>query len=204
MGEPLCPLDKDIAAKLGAVGAELEQDLRVWIEGLTGDKFSSPSFSKSLKNGILLCKLANAISPGIVPKIQTASAPFVQMENINAFLNAEKRLNVPTADLFMTVDLFEEKNIGQVIRSLATLRRITAGGGGSGSASKSAPLKGSSSSSSTPAPQKTAASSGGGASSTPAPQKPAASSGGGGKFCTECGTRGVPGAKFCGECGAKA
>jgi len=202
MGEPLCPLDKDIAAKLGAVGADLEQDLRVWIEGLTGDKFSSPSFGKSLKNGIILCKLANAISPGIVPKIQTASAPFVQMENINAFLNAEKKLNVPTADLFMTVDLFEEKNIGQVIRSLATLRRITAGGvsvGGSSSAPKSAPSKGSSSSSYTPtAPQKPVSSSGA------APQKPVASSSGGGKFCTECGTKGVPGAKFCGECGAKA
>jgi len=193
MGEPLCPLDKDIAAKLGAVGADLEQDLRHWIEGMTGEKFSSPAFGKALKNGIILCKLANAIRPGIVQKIQTSAMPFVQMENINAFLQAEKVLGVPTADLFMTVDLFEEKNIGQVIRSLATLRRITAGGSsgaslGSGSASIPAPRKLSSGPASTP---------------TPAPQKPAAS-GGGGKFCTQCGTKGVPGAKFCGECGARA
>jgi len=122
---PLCPLDKDVHEKLSTVGAELENELRQWIEGLTGEKFSDRSFAKSLKNGILLCQLANKIRPGICPKIQKSPAPFVQMENINAYLNAAKQLGVPTLDLFMTVDLFEEKNIGQVIRNLDTLRRVT-------------------------------------------------------------------------------
>jgi len=122
---PLCPLDKDVKGKLATVGAELEDDLRAWVERLTGEKFSDRSFGKSLKNGILLCQLANKIRPNICPKIQKSPAPFVQMENINAYLNAARQLGVPQLDLFMTVDLFEEKNIGQVIRNLDTLRRIT-------------------------------------------------------------------------------
>jgi hypothetical protein len=122
---PLCPLDKDVHEKLASVGSELEGDMRNWIENLTGEKFSDKSFGKSLKNGILLCQLANKIRPGICPKIQKSPAPFVQMENINAYLNAARQLGVPTADLFMTVDLFEEKNIGQVIRNLDALRRVT-------------------------------------------------------------------------------
>jgi len=174
---------------------------------MTREKFSSPSFAKSLKNGVLLCKLANAIRPGIVPKIQTASAPFVQMENINAFLQAEKILGIPTMDLFMTVDLFEEKNIGQVLRSLATLKRITGattpaaggssssgGGGGLGGSSGAKPpaRRLSSGPAPTPAP-------------APVPQHTlsSASTGSGPKFCPQCGTKSTPGAKFCGECGGK-
>jgi len=196
--EPICPLDRDIQQRLAAVGSDLEQDLRHWIETLSGEKFPpGKNFGAALKNGILLCKLANGIRPGICPKIQTATAPFVQMENINAFLKAERTFGVPAPDLFMTVDLFEEKNIGQVIRSLATLKRITgattpaAGGGGSGGSS--------SSSRSAPAP----------VSHPPRDPAPAAGLGGGssssgaGRFCTQCGVKGVSGAKFCGECGAK-
>lgn len=49
--------------------------------------------------------------------------PFVQMENINAFLVACKRIGVPDTDLFMTVDLFEAKNMPQVIQTLFVLGR---------------------------------------------------------------------------------
>ena len=55
---PLCPLDKDVHEKLSSVGAALEDDLRGWIEGLTGEKFSDRNFGKALKNGILLCQYA--------------------------------------------------------------------------------------------------------------------------------------------------
>jgi len=192
----LCPLDQDLAAKLGTVGVDLEDDIKRWIETMSGERFPNPSFGKSLKNGILLCKLANGIRPGIVPKIQTAAAPFVQMENINAFLSAEKQLGVPTVDLFMTVDLFEEKNIGQVIRSLATLRRITgatspAAGGAKGLSPAAQPPRKLSSGA---APSKPPAASGGGG---------ASSSSGGAKFCVQCGTKILAGAKFCGDCGTK-
>lgn len=51
-----CSLDKDVQEKLATVGVELEQDLRRWIERLTGETFQDKNFGKSLKNGILLCQ----------------------------------------------------------------------------------------------------------------------------------------------------
>jgi len=125
MSSSSCPLDKDVQNKLAGVGASLENEIRAWVEGITGEKFPDKSFGKSLKNGIILCNLANKIKPGVCAKPQKAAAPFVQMENIGSYLAACRKLGLNAEDLFMTVDLFEEKNIGQVIRNLDTLRRIT-------------------------------------------------------------------------------
>ena len=47
----------------------------------------------------------------------------MQMENINSFLTAAKQLGVPQADMFMTVDLYEEKNMNQVLQTLVSLGR---------------------------------------------------------------------------------
>jgi len=49
--------------------------------------------------------------------------PFMEMENIKNFLEASKSLGVPEADLFMTVDLYEEKNMTQVVQMLYSLGR---------------------------------------------------------------------------------
>ena len=51
--------------------------------------------------------------------------PFIQMENINAFLIACKQLGIPPTDLFMTVDLFEAKNMGAVIDCLLFLGKFS-------------------------------------------------------------------------------
>ena len=40
------------------------------------------------------------------------------MENIAQFLNGAKELGVPPHDLFQTVDLFEKKNMTQVLQIL--------------------------------------------------------------------------------------
>lgn len=48
--------------------------------------------------------------------------PFVQMENITNFLAACKNLGVAEVDLFVTVDLFEAKNMLQVQNCLDKLR----------------------------------------------------------------------------------
>eukprot|EP00026_Physarum_polycephalum_P010448 Phypoly_transcript_10612.p1 GENE.Phypoly_transcript_10612~~Phypoly_transcript_10612.p1 ORF type:complete len:126 (+),score=17.90 Phypoly_transcript_10612:109-486(+) len=109
-----CPLDVDVQNKLAGVGAGLEAEIRAWVEGITGEQFPDKSFGKSLKNGIILCNLANKIRPGVCAKPQKSAAPFVQMENIGSYLAACRKFGLPTEDLFMTVDLFEEKNIGQV------------------------------------------------------------------------------------------
>ena len=58
--------------------------------------------------------------------------PFKQMENINSYTDACRRLGVPEADLFDTVDLFEGKNMNAVVRNLHSLGRVAQQQGFSG------------------------------------------------------------------------
>ena len=51
-----CPLDVDVQNKLSTVGTDLENEIRAWVEEVTGEKFPDKNFGKSLKNGIILCK----------------------------------------------------------------------------------------------------------------------------------------------------
>merc|ERR1719282_250163 len=94
-----------------------------WISAVTGENVTTENIHENLKSGVVLCNLANKLCPGVVSKINNGKMPFVQMENINAFLVACKRIGVPDTDLFMTVDLFEAKNMPQVIQTLFILGR---------------------------------------------------------------------------------
>jgi len=76
-----------------------------------------------LKSGVALCKLINALKPGTITKINTGKMPFVQMENIGAYIAACKKLGIPEHYLFVTVDLFEGKNMAQVILNINTVKR---------------------------------------------------------------------------------
>lgn len=49
--------------------------------------------------------------------------PFKQMENINAFLSGLDYFNVPNHERFQTVDLYENKNPGQVVDTFFSLCR---------------------------------------------------------------------------------
>jgi len=93
-----------------------------WMEEVIGESFSS-DFGESLKNGVLLCKLLNSLQPGTVSKINTQNMPFKQMENIAAYIEGSKKLGVPDQYNFMTVDLFEGKNLGQVALNILTLKK---------------------------------------------------------------------------------
>jgi len=68
-------------------------------------------FHNSLKDGVLLCALLNAIKPGTIPekKINKSKMPFKCMENITAFIKASRELGVPEPDLFETQDLWGAK-----------------------------------------------------------------------------------------------
>eukprot|EP01090_Pellita_catalonica_P017571 TRINITY_DN5335_c0_g1_i1.p1 TRINITY_DN5335_c0_g1~~TRINITY_DN5335_c0_g1_i1.p1 ORF type:complete len:259 (+),score=34.39 TRINITY_DN5335_c0_g1_i1:87-779(+) len=94
---------------------------------MTGETFPG-SFEESLKSGVLLCKLINAIKPGTIAKISTKKMAFMQMENVAAYIKASGEMGVPSRDNFMTVDLYEGKNIGQVVQNILALKRITGHG----------------------------------------------------------------------------
>ena len=52
---------------------------------------------KSLKSGVLLCKVINVIQPGLIKKIDTRELALVHVENINNYLKACWTIGVPAA-----------------------------------------------------------------------------------------------------------
>ena len=91
--------------------SSLEDQARQWIEDVTGEKIGT-DFHASLRDGVVLCILANAIKPGCIRKINTAGMPFKEMENIKSFLTAARSMGLPEHDCFSTPDL-----VGAVVLS---------------------------------------------------------------------------------------
>lgn len=120
---PAYGFSAEVAAKLEAKrDPALEHEVIEWIKQKTGED-ASP-LAEKLNDGLVLCKLVNAIKPGIV-KAGPAKMPFHKMENINRFIEAAQKLGVKELDVFATVDLYESKNITKVIDTLITLKRVT-------------------------------------------------------------------------------
>lgn len=83
------------------------------------------NFQASLKDGVLLATAMNAIlekaaddsTYGQSIKIKGGKPPkmpFQQMELIGQFLSKMEKLGVPSHDRFLTVDLYENKDMNQV------------------------------------------------------------------------------------------
>ena len=110
-----------------------EQEARIWIEavleeplveGADPDEPLGPEqFQVALKDGIILCRLADAVmGPGKV-KYNKMKIAFKQMENISNFLGACEAYGVAKTDLFQTVDLYENQNMVQVVSTIHALGR---------------------------------------------------------------------------------
>ncbi|CAO3634573.1 unnamed protein product [Cunninghamella echinulata] len=118
METPLYGLDKEIQEKLDSkYSVEREKEAREWIESLLGEPFPTDDFAESLKMAVI-----GKLVPG-QGKYKESRMPFIQMENISKFLSGAEILGVPKHDLFQTVDLYEKKNIIQVIDSIHSLSR---------------------------------------------------------------------------------
>jgi hypothetical protein len=114
---------------------ESEAEAIEWLNKLTGEnvQLGRENVCATLKNGQILVKLANAVYDGttkLTPeaarmkrpfKANTMTAPFKQMENIQTFLNAAAAYGVPRTSLFQTVDLYEARNMAQVINTILQL-----------------------------------------------------------------------------------
>jgi hypothetical protein len=68
--------------------------------------------------------MMNKLIPGSVKRINKKGSNFQLMENHAAFQKGLKKFGVPDDEIFQTVDLFEARNIKQVVMSLAALGRI--------------------------------------------------------------------------------
>ena len=67
---------------------------------------------------------ARTCAQGVCAKPSTSKMPFKQMENVASYLNACKELGVAPFEMFMTVDLFENKNMQAVLVNLQSVGRI--------------------------------------------------------------------------------
>lgn len=92
------------------------------LEDVTG----AQEVSEKLKDGIILCKLVNAIFPNSVGRINESKAAFKQMENISNFLDACVNNGCLKNDMFQTVALYEATNMAQVIDGIFALGRKAA------------------------------------------------------------------------------
>ena len=100
-------------------------EAETWVMAVTGlKKPDEMELQAWLKSGVVLCNLANCLKPGLVAKVSEVQKPFKQMENISAYLEACGEYGVPAQDNFLTVDLFEGKNMGAVVRNLHSLGRV--------------------------------------------------------------------------------
>lgn len=102
---------------------ELESQAQSWIEEVTGEPFSG-TFAEDIRDGRRLCNLINVIKPGSVRRVNNSAMPFKQMENTSNFLKASRAIGVPEYSLFETVDLFELKDLGLVVKCLVSRRRL--------------------------------------------------------------------------------
>jgi len=98
-----------------------------WVRELTGEPDNvsgdADNLYEHLRDGTLLCKLANVIQPGTIKKVQASKMAFKCMENINMFLEAAKSFGVSSQELFQTVDLWEKQNMNAVVICLQALGR---------------------------------------------------------------------------------
>ena len=101
-----------------------EAEARKWLEELTGLELEGESLHEALKSGVVLCAAVNKIKPDTIPKVTDSKMPFKQMENIAAYLAAAANLGVPAHDSFMTVELFENKNMNAVVNNIHSLGRV--------------------------------------------------------------------------------
>jgi len=120
-------LDSDVKSKIEAkFSKKNEEEARAFIESKTGSSLGE-NFGDALKDGLVLCNLANAIRPGSVSGAKSSTTAFGQMENINKFLKALINFGFKSQDTFQTVDLYEQKNMVAVIDTILMLKRKTGG-----------------------------------------------------------------------------
>ena len=104
-------------------GAEAE--VIQWITDVTHERpAAGQSFGDWLHDGRVLCKLANTIQAGTVRSVNTSTLAFKQMENISSYLRGCRSVfGMAEHDQFETVDLYEQKDLGLVVKQILALAR---------------------------------------------------------------------------------
>jgi len=127
---PSYGLDADIKKKNDdKVDNDLLQKATKYVEFWSGKTITD--FHEDLKSGVVICEALNNIGKTYphayggppIRDINTGKLAFKQMENIGNFLTGCEKLGLKRTDLFMTVDLYEAKNIHLVVDTFIQLQR---------------------------------------------------------------------------------
>lgn len=110
------------SAYLERVWSDAYQDETVrWLELLSGEPRGERGVEEWLLDGVVLCKAANAIRPGVVPRVHRSQETFRHRDNAEGFLNACRSLGMRHVDLFRPGDLLEAQDLGAVLRCACLL-----------------------------------------------------------------------------------
>jgi len=117
-------LDAEVQRKLAAkFDPKKAAQAQAWLEAVTGRRLLG-DLHANLKDGIILCEALNRIKPNTVPAINKMHSPFKERENIESYIKGCKALGMKEVDLFVTVDLYENQNMTQVVDQICTLGGI--------------------------------------------------------------------------------
>nr|CAG8474586.1 11600_t:CDS:10 [Entrophospora candida] len=101
-------------------------EAKEWIEACIAEEIDPiVLLEESLRNGIVLAKLAKSFEPSVVRKIFMAQKlQFRHSDNINYFFAAIKKIRLPLIFWFELTDLYEKKNIPKVIYCIHALSHL--------------------------------------------------------------------------------
>ncbi|KAG1495134.1 hypothetical protein G6F46_001406 [Rhizopus delemar] len=103
-------------------------EAKEWIEDCLQDEIDPIiKLEETMRNGVVLARLANWFAPGTARKIfQDSKLQFRHSDNINYFFEALKLIKLPQIFWFELTDLYEKKNIPKVIYCIHALSHLLA------------------------------------------------------------------------------
>lgn len=107
---------------------QCEEVLKAWIYEVTKEEARPEPLIDVLRNGQLLCHLANALDPTSNIKVNHLVTVFHTRANISGFLNWSRAQRVGEQNLFRVEDLLEDNNVEQVLKTLILLYEHYQGG----------------------------------------------------------------------------
>jgi len=110
------------------------KEINQWIEATLKEELPKANLRESLLDGVVLCKLVNAICPGALKRYHKKPRMLaMKIENIGFFLaTCKTRLNLPPALLFQPTDIHDDSNnlasMSKVLNVLSFLKGDGDGG----------------------------------------------------------------------------
>jgi kinesin family protein C2/C3 len=104
---------------------ERRRQASMWVEHMTDHRVpaeSDEAFCATLKNGEVLCKLLNEMSPGVIQRVFEGSSPMPTIYNIDCFFQAAVKVGLSKDDLFHASDLDDVS--GPVVDCILRLKSL--------------------------------------------------------------------------------